>query len=155
MTLHDSYVLESHADPFTFLEHRVYHRGVGEAEHAIAWQKPLSHSDHWVVLNCFCNALERVHVIGLNVMRYLFACHKGAESMTFQYARYRICRKDAKSVIQRTARTGRSPDDKVPLCNIPSLYEISAKRDDKFPCGRFAGQGTENEIVFVPEDIGS
>src|ERR1035437_8349214 len=121
-----------------------------EIEHGVSRQEALSLPNNRCVVNDLSNTLERVHVIGLNVVRLFFSSSKRAQRMALEDSRYGIGRENAESVIQRTSWTGGTTSHEVSCCNVPALHQIGAKRNDEFTRRGLAWQRTEHEIVFIP-----
>ncbi len=62
------YVLKPHVNSRTLVEDHVNDCGMREIDHAVSRQEALPLPNNGCVVNDLCHTLERVHVIGLNVV---------------------------------------------------------------------------------------
>ena len=78
-----------------------------EIDHAVSRQEALPLPNNRSVVNDLCNTLERVHVIGLNVVRLFVPSSKRAQRVTLENSCDKIGRENAESVIREGPETHR------------------------------------------------
>ena len=126
---------------------------MGEVHHAGAGQEPLPHPEGGLPPHRPANPLETDDVICLDLLKLSAPRGTRADDQAGEKAGHGIRTDDREDVLDRTARTGRSPDDDIAGNDPPLLHEVRAEGKYDLPGRDLAREGFEDEVVLRTEDI--
>src|SRR5690554_6895752 len=134
-------------------KHHVHNTRMCKVHHAVAGQEPLPHPESGFAPHRPANPLKTDDVVCLNILKSSAPGGLGADDQTGEKTAHRACMEDREDVLDRAARTGRSPDDDIPGHNLPLLHEVRAEGEEDLPGRDLAGQGLKDEVILHTEDV--